>query len=148
MSKQLRGMINQAIVPRSNHRTDLSTFAALDALPPELFREIGFSARVWDAPTILDLYTGAQKARGHNGAVGWLIASMRYADEQDVFDFGFKYQTRYKSPLPHLAAEASVLRYQEPVGVRRMVLHRGARPKVKAAWAASERLLPRVVAPV
>ena len=135
-------------MPRSNHRTDLSTFAALDQLPPELFRAVAFGARVWDAPTILALYNNARRTRGDEGAIAWLAASIEGGDEADVIDFGWKFQTKYRIPLPHLAAEASILRYLEPVAGRRIGLGRGADRRVRAAWQSTERLMPKIVAGV
>src|SRR5580658_9525746 len=109
-------------MPRSNHRTDLSTFEALDELPPALFREVCFAARVWDAKDILALYRDARRTRGDEGAIRWLAASIEGGDEADVIDFGWKFQMKHKMPLPHLAAEASILRYLEPVAGRRVAL--------------------------
>jgi hypothetical protein len=126
---------------RSNHRkTDLTTFDALDQLPAELYREVTFAARVWDATDVLALYKGRGSTQE---AINWLAASIQAGDEADVIDFAWKYRMKHKTPLPHFAAEATILRYETPVGVRRMALHRGAAPRVKAAWQAAERLLPR-----
>jgi hypothetical protein len=72
-----------------------------------------------------------------------LAASIEGGDEADVIDFGWKFQMKYRMPLPHLAAEASILRYLEPVARRRAGLGRGADRRVRAAWVASERLMPR-----
>jgi hypothetical protein len=128
-------------MPRSNHRTDLTTFKALDDLPPALFREVCFAARVWDAKDILALYQDAKRKRGTDAAIAWLTASIEGGDEADVLDFAFKYQLRHKMPLPHLAAQATILRYLPPVAGRRM--GRPADRRVRAAWVASERLMPR-----
>lgn len=130
-------------MPRSNHRrTDPTTFAALDALPPELYREVTFAARVWDAIDILALYKDARDRNSHEYAVGWLAASIQMGDEQDVLAFGRIHFARHRYALPHLGAEATILRYVPPVGVRRQYLPPGKSPRVKAAWAASERLMP------
>ena len=135
-------------MPRSNHRTDLTTFAALDELPPALFREVCFAARVWDAKDILAFYRDARRTRGDEGAIRWLAASIEGGDEADLMEFGWRFQMKWKMPLPHLAAEASILRYLPPVRGRRLSPGRGADRRVRAAWAATERLMPKIVAAV
>ena len=118
------------------------TFDALAELPQSVRQEICFAYRVWDAIVVRDIYRNTAQQRGADYAADWLIASIQAADEQDVVDFGRTYRARYRIELPHLAAGATVLRYQPPVGTRSMQLRRGAEPKVRAAWAASSRLLP------
>lgn len=128
---------------RSNHRvTDLATFQALDSLPSELRREVCFAARVWDAVDVLALYNGAARRNGHASAVGWLRASIHAGDEQDVAQFAFRHQLKHGYALPHLAAEASILRYQPPRRARASRSQRGVQPRLRSAWQGSERLLP------
>lgn len=130
---------------KSNHRTDLATFEALDQLPPELFREVCFANRVWDAPQILDLYRDATRARGKSGAITWLRDSIHAGDEQEIMNFSWKYQTRYKHPLPHFAANATILRFCPAVHGPEYRLRTGDIRR-KAAFRSSERLLPKAYA--
>src|ERR1700679_3042794 len=103
----------------SNHRqSDYKTFAALDKLPSPLFREVCFANRVWDAPEILSLYETAVRDKGKPFAIRWLTDSIRAGDEQDVLNFAWKYQLKYKSELPHLAAGATILRFQKSAAFR------------------------------
>ncbi len=131
---------------RSNHRTDFETFKALDGLPPPLFREICFASRVYDAIELSDLYKQAVRDRGKAFAIAWLTKSIRGMDDQDLLSFAWKFQTRYKMPLPHLAANASILRFMPSAGTKVYRVPRGAEPRVKRAFQSSERLLPKVVA--
>ena len=130
----------------SNHYGGLNpkTFEALDDLPPELFREIGFAARVWDAIYLREVFEKNKNVRGRTGTINWLIASMQAGDEQDLREFGAKYRARYKSALPHLGAQATILRFFPPIPPRV-----GRRPvriplRSRKAWQATERLMPRV----
>ena len=127
---------------KSNHRTDLKTFAALDKLPSPLFREVCFASRVWDAPEILDLYQSAFRDRGKKFAIEWLTASIHAGDDQDVLSFAWRFEMKYKRPLPHLAAGASILRFRPAVKGPSYRL-RTTDVRRKAAWRASERLLPK-----
>ena len=118
------------------------TFDALAELPQSVRQEICFAYRVWDAIVVRDIYRNTAQQRGAGYAADWLIASIQAADEQEAVSFGRAYLARYRIELPHLAAGATILRYQPPVGGRSMRLSRGAEPRVRAAWAASARLLP------
>lgn len=124
-------------------KVKLDGFAALDNLPTELCQEICFGARLWDPVLVLRAYGDAIRFRTHDSAVEWLAFSLHDMDEQEIRQFAGDFRLRYRLEWPHYAADATVLRYCPPVGVRPLRLHRRATPRIKAAWAASERLLPR-----
>lgn len=120
----------------------IKTFEALDDLPVDLRREVCFAARVWDAPMVLNLFRQNKRGRGETETVRWLIASIQAGDEQDLRDFAFQHQLKYKQPLPHYAAEATILRFQPPVQLRHARSRRAVPLHVRAAWRSSERLMP------
>lgn len=129
----------------SNHlRTDLKTFQALDALPPPLFRAVCFAARVWDATDIMAIYNDNLRHRPAPAVIDWLDASIQAGDEEDLRRFGQVFRAKYKRPLPHLGAEATILRFTEPGGTKLRRAPRALPREVRAAWQASERLLPKV----
>ena len=131
-------------MPASNHRkSNFETFRDLDRLPAELYREVCFAARVWDATTVRDIYQGAVRSRGKNGAIRWLVASIQAGDEQDVINYAFQYQLKYGTPLPHMAAEATILRFEESRGVRPQMPPRGLPARTRRAWQSSDSLMPR-----
>ncbi len=123
-----------------------ATFAALEHLPLILRMEICFAARAWDAVDMLGQYRPAAQRMGAEDATGWLIASIRAGDEQAARQFGTTYAQRYRQTLPHLGANATILRYRPVRGMRRYQVPRSAPPRVRAAFVASERLLPQPVA--
>jgi hypothetical protein len=124
-------------------KAKLEGFAALDNLPEELCREVCFAARLWDPVLVLRAYGDTVRFRTHESVIEWLTISLHDMDEQDISRFAGDFRLRYRLEWPHHAAQATVLRYQPPVGVRPMRLRGGVNPRVRAAWEASERLLPR-----
>lgn len=127
----------------TNHlKADPKTFEALDDLPSELRRAVCFAARVWDAVMVADIYTKNKQTRGNAGTITWLVASIQGGDRDDLRDFASKYRTKYGKPLPHYAAEATILRYQPPVNTHNARARRGIPLGRRDAWRSSERLMP------
>ena len=118
-------------------------FRAQDALPPDLVREMCFAARVWDASNVSDIYQGAVKRRGEKATIRWIAASIEAGDEQDVQHYGMQFRQRYGFPLPHIAAQATILRFRPVVDARIGKRVRKVPLSLRAAWRATERLMPK-----
>lgn len=119
-----------------------ANFKVLDYLPQELRREICFAARIYDAVTVDGLYRQAIKDIGVKAAMRWIIASIQGMDDRELFDYAHKYLLKYKQPLPHFAAGATIIRYRPPVERRNAKRIRKIPLNVQAAWRSSERLMP------
>jgi hypothetical protein len=128
----------------SNHRkTDLRTFKALDDLPPELMRGICFANTVWEADYLRDIYQREVKNRGDKATIQWLMASIEGGDEQEVQTYGARFRRSYGYALPHIAAQATIIRFR-PVAERRLGKRVRKVPlQLRAAWRATERLMPK-----
>ena len=127
----------------SNHRgVDPRTWPALEDLPPELYQEVCFAARVYDAVDMLRLYKEARADIGPALAVRWLTDSIRSFDDRDLRQFAAAYRRRYGIALPHLAADATILHYRPPAGPKRRRLRHGIPLRSRSAWNASQRLMP------
>lgn len=133
-------------MPRaSNHRkADLKTFQALDAMPSPLRQEVCFAARVWDATMIEEIYQDKLSTTrwGRDETISWLVKSIEHGDEQELLGFAHQHLMKHRYPLPHLAAEATILRFQPAIGVRSGKARRAVPLDVRAAWRSSERLMP------
>jgi hypothetical protein len=114
--------------------TKQQIFAALEQLPPKLRHEINFSSLTFDACHVLQAYR-------YKSDVDWLVRSIRAGEAMDTVEFNRRYQLRYGHPWPAHAAGTTPLLYQPSKGVR-AYKRRGGSAKLRAAWAASEGLLP------
>jgi len=128
------------VIPDPYAGPKAATFTALDALPESLRRAVMFSAFVWETPDVLDQFRRAARAKSREWATDWMIASIAAADTQAVRERAAQYRSRYGRPYPHVAADATILGYLPPRGGRRYRLAGGS-ARVRAAWAASERLM-------
>ncbi len=133
---------------KTNHRTLdrkalLENIERLDELPTDLRQSVCFAARVWDPSVVANIYRDAIRSRGKVGAARWLIASIEAGDESDVIDYAIQYQMKYGQPLPHLAAEATILRFQPPINGHVARHKPRLAPWLRAAWISSERLMPK-----
>jgi hypothetical protein len=118
------------------------TFIPYAQLPAPIRHEIAFASRVYEAADILAQYRPAAQARGADWAIGWMTESIRAADEHAAREFGTIYRQRYGRPLPHVAADATILRFMPARGVVRQAVPRFSSAAVRAAFRASERLMP------
>jgi hypothetical protein len=119
------------------------TFRAMEALPIELYWEICFAARVWDAVDVLKHYRNSLRLNGEEYAIQAMRHMIWNGDEQAAERYADFYWHKYGIAWPHHAAQATILTFQESAGTKKLRLHASATPRIKAAWAASERLLPR-----
>ena len=133
---------NHNTVP-PDKKTKAAAFAALDDLPPDLFREICFAARLWDASVVRELYLKRKQFTGEREAIDWMTVSIKTLDEDDLRGFANGFYRRYRLPLPHVGAEATILRFVPVSPPKRIRLRHGLPLRSRAAWKATERLMPQ-----
>lgn len=132
----------------TNHlRVDKATFnanlMALDTMPPDLRREICFANIVYDAVDVSKVYRERVENMGKKPTIRWLCASIQGGDDWDLQKFGQQFRARYHIPLPHIAAGATILRYQPPVEARNAHRRVVVPLRVRSAWRSTERLMPQ-----
>jgi hypothetical protein len=133
---------NHNAIPRPE--VTRKAFEALDDLPDQLRQEVCFSARLWDATMVRELFQKNIYLRGRQGSINWLVASIHAGDEQDLSEFAGKYRMRYGVPLPHTAASATILRYTPVVRTGKAIHQRHIIPlRSRTAWREAQALMPQ-----
>jgi hypothetical protein len=103
-----------------------ASFVAFDRLPKSL-RHALHETTVTFEPGPIASWWQANRVLGTPGRMSRIgIRLIRQGEMDDLRDFAGAYRRRYGQMLPHLAAEASILRYDQPRTRRK--LSRDGRP--------------------
>lgn len=93
-------------------RLEGDRWAAFDALPPAIRRHLHEHAYDPWAENALALWRSFRRQAGcPRRAERRMLRHMRDCEAQELADFAAAWQARHRTPYPHLAAGASVLRY-------------------------------------
>jgi len=105
---------------------DGDAWAAFDSLPPAIRRHLQEHAYDPWAVNALALWRMFRRQAGcPRRAERRLLRHMRECEAEELRTFAAAFQARYGTPYPHVAAQASVLRYasatagRPPAGTRR-----------------------------
>jgi hypothetical protein len=92
------------------------SFERFDVLPPSLRRALYESTVTFEPEPVLEwwLCHGYRQNRRPVDAAKLGVRMIRDAERADLLDFASIYRRRYRTVLPHLAAQATILRYDKP----------------------------------
>lgn len=98
--------------------TDAATFAAFDALPLTVRRALAEGVNFFCPVTVLEDFEALAASVGSIRATAQVLAKIKRSEGAEMGWFAVAYEKAHGRPYPHLAADATILRYDEAQRVR------------------------------